>query len=317
MYPSSFVTLHNENQTRWIKESCDINDVTITIFALLEQIGDDSVIVDYVNSNLARQVFGNDGLKELTTKISQGQVDLSNDDTVEKILTQVFMDVNDQCKNLKCDGSVGAAAVMTLFVNDFLYTVDYSNVVVVLGKEIGDPVDLALFPMTESHHGISETLSGYFGKSETSKPKVVGGIQINKSIKFLIFANASLMHLVTSVKHDEETTGTSHLTSMLLDRLRTSSDITSEIEQALTEISEKYKSETDTPNLPYLALAYVDLSNEIQLDSQKVPHVGLIPSYVDWSDFYQNPSKDEVIAKIESLKMFYKSKKNLHSIAED
>ncbi|CAD5210281.1 unnamed protein product [Bursaphelenchus okinawaensis] len=52
----------------------------------------------------------------------------------------------------------------------------------VLGKEIGDPVDFVLFPITESHDGISETPSGYFGENETNKPKVAEGIQINNLI---------------------------------------------------------------------------------------------------------------------------------------
>ncbi|CAD5214881.1 unnamed protein product [Bursaphelenchus xylophilus] len=320
MYPSTFVT-HDERADcldRWISESCDIKEVNISVFAFLTQIGKNKIVIDYVNDNLTRTIFENEDFRDLMSDVSQGKVDLNRDDRVEKVLTDIFLEINKQCTKLNRDGEDGAAIVMTIFINDFFYTVDFGNIIVILGKDIGDPNDLALFPMTEGQEGLMDKM-GFFGcKDQKLRPKVVGSIQMNKSIKFLMFANASLINLVIAVKHDDETTGNSYLASILLEKLKNNSDITLQMEQTLSDIAMTYKSITSDSNHPGLAMAYLDLSNEIKQDKmEKVETEGLVPSYVDWSDFYNSPNKDEVIVKIESLRTYYDSKKNLSSIAED
>uniref|UniRef100_A0A915EGL0 PPM-type phosphatase domain-containing protein n=1 Tax=Ditylenchus dipsaci TaxID=166011 RepID=A0A915EGL0_9BILA len=271
----------------------------------------------------------------------------------------------------------GCSAILALVLQNRLYMANCGNSVGVFGKIIGD--GLMVFQVSETHEEVPEggpnvsednpdiCLGDYGRKTEvlqnrqsavSSEPFVIDGkIELNQTARFMLLIPPSTFKVLGRLYPEQQSleqtnTPVSVLSKMIVDALEDSSrSPRASTQQVLKELSDKfwsqYSNDFEGQARPELCLAYIDLSNDYEVDALKESHSnahlsaknpkgqGLeasassssvngattqangVTSYVDWSEFYTHELRDTVLAKIESIKQLYRERNKLTSIAEN
>ncbi|KAI6179451.1 hypothetical protein M3Y98_00612000 [Aphelenchoides besseyi] len=227
--------------------------------------------------------------------------------------------------------SDGCTAILCLIIEDLLYVAN-----------VAEPPETFLFQVSETHEDaekmklMNTILFRCFGvysekydsnTLQTTEPFIpMQSIQLDKTLRSILLASPNLMNISFLCNPNSLSSATTHLCSMYLDEQKKLRNISASLQSVMEKLQKKYNRTAPTgQSVNLLSMAYIGLENEMNAD--EFQHASndqrsswdtaeRVRSEADWSEFDTSELRDEVIAKIESLKHFYQKRKKLTSIEE-
>ncbi|KAI6224757.1 hypothetical protein M3Y95_00786100 [Aphelenchoides besseyi] len=245
--------------------------------------------------------------------------------------------------------SDGCTAILCLIIEDLLYVANVGHSVAILAKQLdAEPPETFLFQVSETHEDPEKMKSmntipfrcfGVYSEKydsntlQTTEPFIpMQSIQLDKTLRFILLASPNLMKIAFLCNPNSLSSATTHLCSMYLDEQKRLRNISASLQSVMEKLQEKYNRTAPTgQSVNLLSMAYIELENDLNADefqrqtsSEDASNdqrsswdtAERVRSEVDWSEFDTSELRDEVIAKIESLKQFHQERKKLTSIEE-
>ncbi|KAI6206818.1 hypothetical protein M3Y94_00957200 [Aphelenchoides besseyi] len=213
---------------------------------------------------------------------------------------------------------------------------------------LAEPPETFLFQVSETHEDPEKMKSmntipfrcfGVYSEKydsntlQTTEPFIpMQSIQLDKTLRFILLASPNLMKIAFLCNPNSLSSATTHLCSMYLDEQKRLRNISASLQSVMEKLQEKYNRTAPTgQSVNLLSMAYIELENDLNADefqrqtsSEDASNdqrsswdtAERVRSEVDWSEFDTSELRDEVIAKIESLKQFHQERKKLTSIEE-
>uniref|UniRef100_A0A914D0X8 PPM-type phosphatase domain-containing protein n=1 Tax=Acrobeloides nanus TaxID=290746 RepID=A0A914D0X8_9BILA len=169
------------------------------------------------------------------------------------------------------------------------------------------------------------------------EPTVIGGVNMDDAFRFLLFVSPTVVRAIHIIKPSANVNET--LAEWIVAEIKNNRTIESVAQKVLDNICHQYdgvlktkiassqKSITrDSMSMLFIPLCSnmvekLDPENEVReqqiLTQTNGDSNNCVQPYVDFSEFETSELRDTVLAKIESLKQYYKDKKTMHIITEE